>query len=295
MIHSHKIKIALSALPKNDWWGSGIVAYPDNDMMVDGAQPNQSVLEHEYRELVTLIEHVGLETVTVPFSDALETEEKFDFIFMRDHFLCNKNKTIVMCNMRLEERLDEGKFVIEKMQQSGYRISYLPTQDCLAEGGEFFYLPKENILLAGLCRNNLKGAESMAELMEVDQLHIIQSDGYHLDTAICPIFNDKYDCIGINCAREVFDDKNYNTLRDICKKHSWELLDIENQDMKKSLIARSAMNCLTLPGLLIGTSPINNKNVIDFTHQNNIQMHVANVSQFNLSGGSVHCLTNELF
>ena len=295
MIHSHKIKIALSALPKNDWWGSGIVAYPDNDMMVDGAQPNQSVLENEYSQLVTLVEHVGLETVIVPFSDALEKEEKFDFIFMRDHFLCNKNKTIVMCNMRLEERLDEGKFVIEKMQQSGYRISYLPTQDCLAEGGEFFYLPKENILLAGLRRNNLKGAESMAELMEVDQLHIIQSDGYHLDTAICPIFNDEYDCIGINCAKEVFDNKNYSTLRDICKKHSWKLLDIENQDMKKSLIARSAMNCLTLPGLLLGTSPIKNTNIIDFTHQNNIQMHVSNVSQFNLSGGSVHCLTNELF
>ena len=295
MIHSHKIKIALSALPKNDWWGSGIVAYPDNDMMVDGAQPNQSVLENEYSQLVTLVEHVGLETVIVPFSDALEKEEKFDFIFMRDHFLCNKNKTIVMCNMRLEERLDEGKFVIEKMQQSGYRVNYLPTQDCLAEGGEFFYLPKENILLAGLRRNNLKGAESMAELMEVDQLHIIQSDGYHLDTAICPIFNDEYDCIGINCAKEVFDNKNYSTLRDICKKHSWKLLDIENQDRKKSLIARSAMNCLTLPGLLLGTSPIKNTNIIDFTHQNNIQMHVSNVSQFNLSGGSVHCLTNELF
>jgi N-dimethylarginine dimethylaminohydrolase len=295
LIYSHKIKIALSALPKNDWWGSGIVAYPDNDMMVDGAQPNQSVLENEYSQLVTLIEHVGLETVIVPFSDALEKEEKFDFIFMRDHFLCNKNKTIVMCNMRLEERLDEGKFVIEKMQQSGYRVNYLPTQDCLAEGGEFFYLPKENILLAGLRRNNLKGAESMAELMEVDQLHIIQSDGYHLDTAICPIFNDEYDCIGINCAKEVFDNKNYSTLRDICKKHSWKLLDIENQDRKKSLIARSAMNCLTLPGLLLGTSPIKNTNIIDFTHQNNIQMHVSNVSQFNLSGGSVHCLTNELF
>ena len=295
MIHSHKIKIALSALPKNDWWGSGIIAYPDNDMMVNGAQPNQSVLEHEYSKLVTLIEHIGLETVTVPFSDALEKAEKFDFIFMRDHFLCNKNKKIVMCNMRLEERLDEGKFVIEKMQQSGYKVNYLPTQDCLAEGGEFFYLPKENILLAGLCRNNLKGTESMAELMEVDQLHIIQSDGYHLDTAICPIFNDKYDCIGINCAREVFDNKNYNILRNICKKHSWKLLDIENQDMKKSLVARSAMNCLTLPGLLLGTSPIKNTNVMDFAHQNNIQMHVANVSQFNLSGGSVHCLTNELF
>ena len=54
------------------------------------------------------------------------------------------------------------------------------------------------------------------------------------------------------------------------------------------------MNCLTLPGLLVGTSPIRNKNVIDFTNQNDIHMHVSNVSQFNLSGGSVHCLTNEL-
>ena len=295
MIHAHKIKIALSALPKNDWWGSGIVAYPDNDMMVDGAIPNQSVLEHEYQKLVSLIERLGLETVIVPFSNTLEKEGKFDFIFMRDHFLCNKNKKIVMCNMRLEERLNEGKFAIETMKQSGHTVNYLPTQDCLAEGGEFFYLPKENILLAGLRRNNLKGAESMAELMEVDQLHIIQSDGYHLDTAICPIFNDEYDCIGINCAKEVFDNKNYSTLRDICKKHSWKLLDIENQDRKKSLIARSAMNCLTLPGLLLGTSPIKNTNIIDFTHQNNIQMHVSNVSQFNLSGGSVHCLTNELF
>tara|TARA_B100000809_G_scaffold191688_1_gene190402 strand:+ start:4648 stop:5535 length:888 start_codon:yes stop_codon:yes gene_type:complete len=295
LIHAHKIKIALSALPKNDWWGSGIVAYPDNDMMVDGAIPNQSVLEHEYQKLVSLIKRLGLETVIVPFSNTLEKEGKFDFIFMRDHFLCNKNKKIVMCNMRLEERLNEGKFAIETMKQSGHTVNYLPTQDCLAEGGEFFYLSKENILLSGLCRNNLKGAESMAELMEVDQLHIIESDGYHLDTAICPIFNDEYDCVGINCAKEVFDDKNYHILKDICKKYSWELLDIENRDMKKSLEARSAMNCLTLPGLLVGTSPINNEQVIDFAHQNNIHMHVSNVSQFNLSGGSVHCLTNELF
>ena len=295
MIQSHKIKIALSALPKNDWWGSGIVAYQDNDMMLDGAQPNQSVLENEYHQLVDLTKSLGLETVIVPFSDTLEKEEKFDFIFMRDHFLCNKNKEIVMCNMRLDERLMEGKFVIETMQKLGYTIHYLPTQECLAEGGEFFYLPKENILLAGLCRNNLRGAESMAELMGVDQLHIIESNGYHLDTAICPIFNNEYNCIGINCAKEVFNQQNYNILKDMCTKYNWELLAIENQDMKKSLVARSAMNCLTLPGLLIGTSSINSKNVTDFVQQNNIHMHVSNVSQFNLSGGSVHCLTNELF
>ena len=55
MKHSHKIKIALSALPKKDWWGSGIVAYQDNDMMVDGATPKQTILENEYHQLVDMI------------------------------------------------------------------------------------------------------------------------------------------------------------------------------------------------------------------------------------------------
>ena len=295
MKHSHKIKIALSALPKKDWWGSGIVAYQDNDMMVDGATPKQTILDNEYHQLVDLIRSVGLETTIVPFSDVLEKEEKFDFIFMRDHFLCNTDKNIVMCNMRLEERLNEGNFVVETMEKSGYIVSYLPNQDCLAEGGEFFYLPKENILLAGLCRNNLKGAESMAGLMGVDQLHIIESSGYHLDTAICPIFNNEYDCIGINCAKEVFDDKNYKVLKNLCSKHGWELIDIENYNQKQSLEARAAMNALTLPGILISGAPILSKKVKDFTAANNIQMHISSVSQFNLSGGSIHCLTNELF
>ena len=295
MKHSHKIKIALSDLPKKDWWGSGIVAYQDNDMMVDGVKPNQAILESEYHKLVAMIKSVGLETTIVPFSNVLEKEEKFDFIFMRDHFLCNTNKKIVMCNMRLEERLNEGNFVVETMEKSGYIVSYLPNQDCLAEGGEFFYLPKENILLAGLCRNNLKGAESMAELMGVDQLHIIESSGYHLDTAICPIFNNEYDCIGINCAKEVFDDKNYKVLRNLCSKYGWELIDIQNYNQKQSLEARAAMNALTLPGILISGAPILSKKVQDFTAVNNIQMYISSVSQFNLSGGSVHCLTNELF
>jgi len=293
--HSHKIKIALSDLPKKDWWGSGIVAYQDNDMMVDGVKPNQAILESEYHKLVNMIKSVGLETTIVPFSNVLEKEEKFDFIFMRDHFLCNTDKKIVMCNMRLEERLNEANFVVETMEKSGYIVSYLPNQDCLAEGGEFFYLPKENILLAGLCRNNLKGAESMAALMGVDQLHIIESSGYHLDTAICPIFNNEYDCIGINCAKEVFDDKNYKVLRNLCSKYGWELIDIENYNQKQSLEARAAMNALTLPGILISGAPILSKKVQDFTTVNNIQMYISSVSQFNLSGGSVHCLTNELF
>jgi len=295
LVHSNKIKIALSGLPNNDWWGSGISAYKDNDMMADGVTPNQELVVSEHNNLKNAIENLEIETLSIPFTKELEENEKFDFIFMRDHFLCNTSKKIVMCNMRLEERFDEGKFVVDKLKQLGYTISYLPNQDCLAEGGEFFYLPKENILLAGICRNNIQGAESMAELMDVNKLHLLPSEGYHLDTAICPIFNKDYDCIGINCAKEVFDEKNYATLKELCSKYSWELIDIENYNQKKSLEARAAMNALTLPGFLISGAPIVSKKVKDFTSSNNIQMYISSVSQFNLSGGSVHCLTNELF
>ena len=295
MVHSNKIKIALSGLPNNDWWGSGISAYKDNDMMADGVTPNQELVVSEHNNLKNAIENLEIETLSIPFTKELEENEKFDFIFMRDHFLCNTSKKIVMCNMRLEERFNEGKFVVDRLKQLGYTISYLPNQDCIAEGGEFFYLPKENILLAGICRNNIQGAESMAELMDVNKLHLLPSEGYHLDTAICPIFNKDYDCIGINCAKEVFDEKNYATLKELCSKYSWELIDIENYNQKKSLEARAAMNALTLPGFLISGAPIVSKKVKDFTSSNNIQMYISSVSQFNLSGGSVHCLTNELF
>ena len=38
-----EIKIAISSLPKNGWWNNGIIAYHDNDMMSDGAVPNQEL------------------------------------------------------------------------------------------------------------------------------------------------------------------------------------------------------------------------------------------------------------
>ena len=93
----------------------------------------------------------------------------------------------------------------------------------------------------------------------------------------------------------MFNNKNYDVLSRLSKAYNWELIDIENYNQKKSLEARAAMNALTLPGILISGAPILSKKVQDFTAVNNIQMYISSVSQFNLSGGSVHCLTNELF
>ena len=288
------MKIAISALPENGWWNEGIVAYQDNDMMSNGAMPNQSLLQQEHEGLIKILSKYSLPIEIIPFKKDLEAVKKYDFVFMRDHFLCNVNKDIVMCNMKLFERVDEGEFVISNLKNLQYNVSFLD-DDCIAEGGEFFFLPKENILLAGQNRNNLKGAEQMAEKLKVSRLHIIKSSGYHLDTSISPIFNDKYECIGIICAREVFRNNEINDLRSICISNQWELIEIEHQNINSSLNFRTAMNGLTLPGLFIGSKKLNQKLISDFASSNGVAFDSTEVSQFNLSGGSVHCLTNELF
>jgi len=288
------MKIAISALPKNGWWNEGIVAYHDNDMMSNGALPNQSLLQQEHKGLIEILNKYSLPIEIIPFKKDLEVNKKYDFVFMRDHFLCNVDKDIVMCNMKLSERMNEGEFVISSLKNLQYNVSFLDN-DCIAEGGEFFFLPKENILLAGQNRNNLRGAEQMAEKLKVSRLHIIKSSGYHLDTSISPIFNDKYECIGIICAREVFRNNEINDLRSICISNQWELIEIEHQNINSSLNFRTAMNGLTLPGLFIGSKKLNQKLISDFASSNGVAFDSTEVSQFNLSGGSVHCLTNELF
>jgi hypothetical protein len=45
-----KITISVSSLPKNGWWNDGIVAYHDNDMMSNGAIPNQDLLNEEHKK-----------------------------------------------------------------------------------------------------------------------------------------------------------------------------------------------------------------------------------------------------
>lgn len=289
-----RIKIAVSSLPSSGWWPNGISAYQDNDMMIDGAKPNQELIKHEHNQLISTIEKFGFELIEIPFKKSLEMKNKYDFVFMRDHFVCNRQKNIVICNMKLSERMNEGEFVINELEELKYNISFLDN-DCIAEGGEFFYLPKENVLLAGQGRNNLRGAEQMAEKLKVSELHIISSSGYHLDTSIATIFNNSHDCIGIICAREVFNNKEINNLRNICVSYQWELIEIEHQDINSSISFRTAMNGLTLPGLFIGCKKLNQKPISEFALSNGITFDSTEVSQFNLSGGSVHCLTNELF
>ena len=92
--------------------------------------------------------------------------------------------------------------------------------------------------------------------------------------------------------REVFNNNEINDLKNICISNQWELIEIEHQNINSSLSFRTAMNPLTLPGLLIGIKKLNQKPISEFTLSNGITFDSTELFQLNLSGGSVHCLTN---
>ena len=95
MIHSNKIKIALSGLPENDWWGSGISAYKDNDMMADGATPNQELVCSEHNNLKHAIENLEIETLSIPFTKELEEAEKAFEIYSKNIKETLETKSII--------------------------------------------------------------------------------------------------------------------------------------------------------------------------------------------------------
>ena len=67
-----KIKISISSLPQKGWWNNGIVAYHDNDMMSNGAIPNQDLIKKEQDKLTAILLKYSLDTVIIPFGKEIE-------------------------------------------------------------------------------------------------------------------------------------------------------------------------------------------------------------------------------
>ena len=164
------------------------------------------------------------------------------------------------------------------------------------EGGEMYYCQKDNILFAGEFRNSNKGNELTAELLKVRELIILKSSGFHLDTVFSPVFNSTGSlCACIVCI-ELLDVDSREKLQVFAKKRGIELLYVSPEEAIgiNGKLGSFAVNCLPLPGTLIGCAIFENEFVNDALRRHGVKHITTPLSQFRLSGGSVHCLTNEL-
>ena len=292
------MKIAISRLPKNQWWKNGIIGYKDNPVMKDGTIPNQDLLFKERIDLINIINKNKIDVIEFPFPIELEnTKYGHDFVFIRDAFISDLNGKVLLLRFSQKNREAESKIIAEYLEKLNYKISELPNNNnVFAEGGEFYFCPKDRLLFSGSNRNSIKGAEEVASFLNVDNLIIVETKAFHLDTVFTTVLDKSGNLCAVIACEELISKKSFDRLNKFANETNKKIFNIPSHDAigLKNNIGSLAVNNLSAPGLLISSSSFSDPQLIKELNNMNIKLEISPLSQFQLSGGSIHCLTNEL-
>ena len=292
------MKIVLSKLPSSGWWANGIPKYKDNPAMVEGAVPDIELLDKERKNLITSVVSTGIEVVELDFPAELDQyERKHDFVFIRDPFISDQNGLAIILRAGEPQRRIENRLVKRFLENLELEIVEMPDKAGMrADGGEFYFCKKNNVLFSGLKRNTNRGVDFVAERLNVNQLVILEGEGFHLDTFFTPVLN-KSGCIcSVVACTALMTIESKNALYKFADNLDIPVFEIPPNDAigTKSKVGSFATNALPLPGTLIHPSPFSNPDIDERIMKMGIDVVINPTSQFQLSGGSVHCLTNEL-
>lgn len=287
------MKISFSQLPHYPWWGHGTPAYENNLAMKVGNTPKQNIVKKEYNTCYQLLsKYATLEVY--PFPQELDANglNKHDFVFTRDSFISNQKGKIVISNFSERERQAEAEYRQKQLENSSYELFRLP-DNAYAEGGEFYYSPKDDILFSGVCRNNKIGISEVTRLLNIKNVCIVESDSFHLDTVFTILLNSKGKLCGIVVCLELI--KNKYSVIAFARRYNLEVIDVLPVDtIGYDGNGKISVNCIALPGVLLGGSTFVTPGVEEKIKRMGIEHLWVPVSQFLLSGGGIHCLTNEL-
>ena len=292
------MKIAISKLPNNPWWGTGVVGYKDNPVMRNGIIPDQDLLIKERLNLINTMKSHEIDVVEFSFPKQLENSKYgHDYVFIRDTFISDLNGNALLLKFSQTNRDAESQMISDYLEKLDFNIKELPNnKNMFAEGGEFYYCPKENLLFSGVTRNSISGAEEVASFLKVNELIIVETKAFHLDTVFTTVFDHDGNLCAVIVCKELISKNSMERLDEFASSINIKIFNIPFHDAIGSdkKIGSLAVNNLSVPGLLISSSRFSDPSLIEDLDNLNIKTEVSQVSQFQLSGGSIHCLTNEL-
>ena len=165
-----------------------------------------------------------------------------------------------------------------------------------AEGGEFYFCPKDNILFSGISRNSKNGAEEVASFLNVNDLIIIESNAFHLDTVFSTVLDKSGQLCAIIIAEDLVSKQSIIELRKYANSMNIKVLNAPIHDAfgNNGKNASFAINSFSSAGLIISSNKFSDHQIEFELESMDVKHEVVPVSQFQLSGGSIHCLTNEL-
>ena len=226
------MKILISKLPASGWWSSGIPKYQDNPAMREGAKPNHNKLVAERERLISILKKENQTILEIDFPTKLDQKNpKHDFIFVRDQFISNQSDLVLI--LRSGERLRRIENIVmgDILNKFNYNIINMPDVPGLrADGGEFYFCVKENILFSGIQRNTLSGINYVVETFKIDELLILDGKGYHLDTFFTPVLDSQnLLCATIVCD-EILTSKSRKDLYEFSKKRNLPIFKVPLKD-----------------------------------------------------------------
>ena len=292
------MKILISKLPKSGWWNSGIPNYKDNPAMKKGVVPDFNTLNMEREHLIKVLRLEKYEVLEIEFPKELDsTNPKHDFIFVRDQFISDINNTVVI--LRAGEKLRRIENIVMKkiLKKYNYNIIEMPNlKGMKADGGEFYFCNKESILFSGVQRNSKLGIDFVSKSIKAKELIILNGKGFHLDTFFAPVLNESNILCAVIACCSVLTNQSQKLLKSFCYDRKIPLFDIPEDDAigTKKKVGSFAVNSLSLPGLLIGPSKFSNPEIDLKLKDLGVKRIISPASQYQLSGGSIHCITNQL-
>lgn len=288
------MKILVTDLPNTDWWGKGMPLYANNWLMAQGNIPRPEVVRDAHARLVAALQKIT-NVVVLPFPAVFDVDHlyKHDFVFTRDSFISVGSGNFVISNFSERQRQDEAESMKKYLQKLGMTIHILPN-DAYAEGGEFYIPPKDNLMFAGVNRNNRKGVQEVAKIGGIQNVCIVDNPGFHLDTNFCVLVGENGHCVGVIACLSVI--KNREEVIAFCQSHHLTVLDVDPIDGMGTPDAPGsfAANSQAFPGKLVGCARFETPGIEKKIKELGIEHIVVPLYDLKFSGGSVHCLTNEL-
>ena len=261
-----------------------------------GIIPDQELLRREWLDFVGTLLQAGFHLNIIPFPAELNRPDSLyhDAVFIRDGGLIFRGIWI-KSRFSVKDRIFEGEFHSRLIESKlGKTVVSLP-EGAFLEGGDvnYFETAHGSYYFGGLSRSNKQGHDFVREIIRPDNYILVESEGYHLDTVFTPVVTADNRLAALIVAGEGIKPGSMERIRSL----GIQVLEVSAQDSSGAgeTLGDYAVNALIAPGIMINSSRFETPGVEEALQKLGIERYVAPLTSFKYAGGSVHCLTNEIY
>jgi len=261
-----------------------------------GIIPDQEILRKNWLNFIDTLLLAGFHLHIVPFPDELNQPHSLyhDAVFIRDAGLMYKNIWI-KARFSVHDREHEGDYHARLIEQKFNKTIITLPEEARLEGGDISYFETKDgrFYFGGLSRSNEAGHDYVRNLIHPDEFILIESEGYHLDTVFTPVVGASNRLLAIITARRALHSRSIRALENL----GVPIIDIDLFDSSGEgrELGCYAVNALTGPGVMVNSSKFHTPGVEMHLKELGIKRYITPLTYFRYAGGSVHCLTNEIY